>query len=85
MLVDAKHWRDGTEIRADLCIVGSGAAGVTLAHSLRDTHLSIAVFESGGLETEPATQARHCEIGARGRAVSIGVSLGRHSVSVGPP
>ena len=39
----------------------------------------------GNCFTEPATQARHCDIGARGRAVSIGVSFGRHSVSVGPP
>lgn len=57
MLVDADDWRDGTTISADLCILGAGAAGVTLAHSLRDTTHSIAVFESGAITTEAPTQA----------------------------
>ena len=35
--------------------------------------------------TEPATQVRRCDTGPRARAVSIGVSLGRHQHSVGPP
>src|ERR1041385_6774336 len=57
MLVDANDWTDGTAIAADLCIVGAGAAGVTIAHSLRDTPLSIALIESGGKTPEQATQA----------------------------
>lgn len=57
MFVDANHLRDGTIIAADLCIVGAGAAGVTLTHSLRDAPFSIALLESGGTQSEEATQA----------------------------
>jgi hypothetical protein len=39
----------------------------------------------GNCFTEAATQTRHCDTGARGRAVSIGVSLGRHQRNVGQP
>ena len=34
-------------MRADLCIVGAGAAGLTLAHALRDAGLDVLVLESG--------------------------------------
>jgi choline dehydrogenase-like flavoprotein len=57
MLVDANDLSDGTVLSVDLCIVGAGAAGVTLAHSLRDTTLSIALLESGGMKAEPPTQS----------------------------
>jgi hypothetical protein len=35
--------------------------------------------------TEPTTQSRQCDTGPHARAVSIGVSLGRHGRSVGAP
>jgi choline dehydrogenase-like flavoprotein len=57
MLVDGNDLSDGAVISADLCIVGAGAAGVTLAHALRDTPLTIALLESGGTKAEPTTQA----------------------------
>jgi len=37
----------------DICIVGSGPAGTTLARELSDTKLSIFVLESGGAERDP--------------------------------
>lgn len=37
-------------MRADLCIVGAGAAGLTLAHALRDAGLSVLVLESGPVD-----------------------------------
>lgn len=37
-------------MRADVCIVGAGAAGLTLAHALRDSGLSILVLESGPVD-----------------------------------
>jgi choline dehydrogenase-like flavoprotein len=43
-------------IEADLCIVGAGAAGITMARALAETRLRICLVESGGLEPEPATQ-----------------------------
>jgi choline dehydrogenase-like flavoprotein len=57
MLVDANDLGDGAAISADLCIVGAGAAGVTIAHALRDSPLTIALLESGGMKAESPTQA----------------------------
>ena len=39
----------------------------------------------GYCSTEPVTQARQCETGPHARAVSIGISLGRHQRNVGAP
>src|SRR5690606_18836047 len=42
----------------DVCIIGAGAAGMTLAKALsRYSRLSIGVIESGNLQLEDATQA----------------------------
>lgn len=38
------------KLTADVCIVGAGAAGLTVAHALRDSGLSVAVLESGPVE-----------------------------------
>ena len=42
---------------ADLCIIGAGAAGISLALELMDSGLSILLLEAGGSDDEPATQA----------------------------
>ncbi|MDQ7041878.1 MAG: GMC family oxidoreductase [Rhodothermus sp.] len=39
----------------DLCIVGGGVAGLTLAWALRDSGLGICLLETGGEQPEPAT------------------------------
>lgn len=57
MLIDANSLPDGTDIQADLCIVGGGAAGITLALQLADTGIGVVLLESGGLEYEPEYQA----------------------------
>ncbi len=44
------------EIVADVCIVGSGPAGITLALELRGTDLRVALLESGSFEYEPDSQ-----------------------------
>jgi choline dehydrogenase-like flavoprotein len=43
---------DGVEgtLRADVCIVGCGAAGLTLAHALRGSGLSVVALESGPVD-----------------------------------
>jgi choline dehydrogenase-like flavoprotein len=56
MFVDARTIPNGTEIAADICIVGAGAAGITLARELADGKTRIALFESGGFEFEEETQ-----------------------------
>jgi choline dehydrogenase-like flavoprotein len=46
----------GSHIDADLCIVGGGAAGLTIAKSLGGKGRRIVILESGGLKFERAAQ-----------------------------
>ena len=57
MLIDARSLPEGQILDADLCIVGAGAAGITLARELVGQDLAVVVLESGGLDFEPDTQA----------------------------
>lgn len=57
MLREASDVERDALLRADVCIAGGGAAGITLALALRDRGLSVVVLESGGLQAEPDTQA----------------------------
>jgi choline dehydrogenase-like flavoprotein len=53
---DARTVEAGTEIRADLCIVGGGAAGITLARELIGAPFRVLLLESGGLRFERRPQ-----------------------------
>jgi choline dehydrogenase-like flavoprotein len=55
--LDASTVEDGQIIHADVCIVGAGAAGITLARYLEGSGLDVLMLESGGLELEAATQS----------------------------
>ncbi|MBZ9793937.1 GMC family oxidoreductase [Rhizobium sp. 3T7] len=44
-------------LRCDLCIVGSGPAGATLARELSNSGLSVVLLESGGESRDPETDA----------------------------
>jgi len=57
LLHDANDLAAGTVLAADICIVGAGAAGITLARDLADSGLDVCVLESGGLGVEAASQA----------------------------
>ncbi len=57
MFQDARQLPSGTTLETELCIIGAGAAGITLALSLRDAGFRVLLLESGGLELEEATQA----------------------------
>ena len=57
MLIDLRELPSGQEWTADVCIVGAGAAGITLALELMDSGLDVLVLESGGSQAEPQTQA----------------------------
>jgi choline dehydrogenase-like flavoprotein len=56
MLEDGRKVPRGTVLEADLCIVGAGAAGITIARALAGSKLSVVVLESGGLEADRKTQ-----------------------------
>ena len=57
MFHDARQLPTGTRLETELCIIGAGAAGITLALSLRDAGFRVLLLESGGLEFEESTQA----------------------------
>jgi len=49
MILDG-NGRDGETFEADVCVVGAGAAGLTLALDLAGRGVSVVLVESGGLE-----------------------------------
>jgi choline dehydrogenase-like flavoprotein len=57
MFVDARQIAPDTVVAADLCIIGAGAAGITIARELSGRGHDIVVVESGGLEPDAATTA----------------------------
>ena len=50
MLIDARTLSAGEELRADVCIVGAGPAGIVIARELLGSGLRICLLESGGQE-----------------------------------
>jgi choline dehydrogenase-like flavoprotein len=53
LILDFDQLRDDQPLEADVCIVGAGAAGITLALELSDGRHRILVLESGGERPEP--------------------------------
>jgi choline dehydrogenase-like flavoprotein len=57
MLIDSHTLQQDTEIHADICIVGAGTAGITLANELVDQSMSVALLESGGNKPDRESHA----------------------------
>jgi choline dehydrogenase-like flavoprotein len=57
MIVDARQGSERASLDCDLCIVGAGAAGLTLALQLGRSRLSICVLEAGGLDYDGTPQS----------------------------
>ena len=57
MLTDFAHAKAPRTAQADVCIIGAGAAGITLARGLSDQGLRILLLESGGLDYGPESAA----------------------------
>lgn len=57
MLIDAARDPPRATIPCDVCIIGAGPAGITLARGLDDGRRDICLLESGGEALEAATQA----------------------------
>ncbi len=56
-ILDARALEPSAELTTDICIVGAGAAGLTIAGALDGTQRDVCVIESGGFQPDPDTQA----------------------------
>jgi len=56
MLADFREVESGGTLEADMCVIGAGAAGITIASELTNGRQSVIVLESGGLQLEPEVQ-----------------------------
>jgi choline dehydrogenase-like flavoprotein len=56
MILDTDDLPDKHVLSSDLCIIGAGAAGISMALALADTALDVLILESGGLKPEQSTQ-----------------------------
>lgn len=65
MFVESRELQPNSIIEGDICIIGSGAAGMTIARELMGTPLRVIVLESGGDEEED-------EITALARGKNVG-------------
>ena len=70
MLADAADLASGQEIQTDVCIVGAGPAGISIAHELRGTDIRVWLLESGGRDVERRAQRLN-------RGQSVGYSIHR--------
>jgi choline dehydrogenase-like flavoprotein len=63
MLQDARGIPRGAQLACDICIVGAGAAGITLARELAGTDARVCLLESGGFAPDEATQRLYEGVG----------------------
>lgn len=63
---DARKFAEGTQIETDLCIVGAGAAGITIAREFIGTGIRVCLLEAGGLSIDPDVDAAS-DVAAIGR------------------
>jgi len=59
MLEDARAIPTGTTLHTDVCIIGAGAAGITIAQELSATPAAVILLEAGGLEVDADDQAQY--------------------------
>jgi choline dehydrogenase-like flavoprotein len=56
VLLDLRSADDGLSFETDVCVIGAGAAGISLCRHLRKRGHNICLIESGGLDFEQQTQ-----------------------------
>jgi choline dehydrogenase-like flavoprotein len=56
MILDFGEMSSPTDLHSDLCIIGAGAAGITLAREFAGLSAKVIVLESGGAEFDQETQ-----------------------------
>ena len=66
MFIDARKIAANQTLETDICIIGAGAAGITLAHEFAGKGLRVSVLESGGFDFD-----------AGSRDLNVGQNIGR--------
>jgi len=66
VLINANDVPAGQALQTDVCIIGAGAAGITLANALTSARMSVLLLESGGFNADPDTLALN-------RGINVGV------------
>src|SRR5258707_7101396 len=56
VIEDLRTFDTGKKLSVDLCVVGAGAAGITIAKELLGSGIRVCLVESGGYSEEPDTQ-----------------------------
>ncbi len=57
MLIDARQLDQFAKVSGEICIVGAGAAGISMALELEGSGLEVVLLEGGGIEPDPETQS----------------------------
>lgn len=55
MHIDLDTYDGASELATEICVIGSGAAGITMTRRLLQRGHSVTLLESGGIDYEPAT------------------------------
>jgi choline dehydrogenase-like flavoprotein len=66
MFIDARELPSDRTLETDICIVGAGPAGITLAREFVGTPVGVCLVESGGFEADAETDALYA-----GKAVGL--------------
>jgi len=74
MYIDFRSLESGVQIQTGICIIGAGAAGISLARSLIDSGIDVCLLESGGFDFDDKIQSLY---GGKSTGLSMtGVSGG---------
>lgn len=68
MQIDARKVRTGSRLSAGVCLIGAGAAGITLARALAAKGHEVLLLESGGFKFDEATQSLY-------KGTSVGIPI----------
>lgn len=67
MYIDSRRFKSNKLLETDVCIIGAGAAGITLALEFINKSFRVCLLESGGFEYDPETEV-----------LNQGITVGRH-------
>ncbi len=57
MIEDLRRLESGSELETDLCVIGSGAAGIAIAREFFSTNREVLLLESGGFRQATETDS----------------------------